>query len=609
MLQLLDINYSGSYGSSITDNVYIANNTFTGSNAVLPYVKVMAYSGITTPVIVEGNNFSGTSTALFLNNIQGGAIKSNTFTGFGTAITALSSSLDVYDNTITSTGTYGIQALEGTELKMSYAGGLLVGGRNNITNSGSNSYNLYLENSYFLMNEGENIFDVGTDGYHLYGWFPDSYSGEYRERENCFKVQGSVVDPPEHYVTLGEQGNQITDFEFTPYLTGCTQGGEGDMMVINLGNGIYDTIGIMGEGGSYSSNYILTPKSIYDSISISIRYRNYANVKTLCLQLLNSYPDSVQSLGAVSKLYLAVSKTDTTTQGITDLKTLYENLILNHSTNISLVKRCNYYVQKCKVLLLQYSSALSGFQQIINQNPASYEGLIARWDYMATSLLMQGQGGALSGVEGRGGRNWDFRFAISDLKDNESDKFDDDKFSREERKQIKQAVTTALEISKSTEKKRREVLTELSTRGDVKATKQLKVLKSLEQTVKVEKPKNIVEHMKIVAGDIQKVFVNPNAGKNASTTFIPQIFHLSQNYPNPFNPITKISYDIPQNSIVKLTIYDILGKEVIKLVNNEFKQPGRYVVDFNGTNLASSVYFYRLEAGDFIDSKKMVLVK
>jgi hypothetical protein len=606
----IDINYSGSYGSSITDNVYIANNTFLNSSAVLPYVKVMAYSGITTPVIVEGNNFTGTSTALFLNNIQGGAIKSNLFTGFGTAVTALSSSLDIYDNTITSTGTYGIQALEGTELKMSYAGGLLVGGRNNITNSGSGSDNIYLENSYFLMDEGENIFDIGTSSYHLNGWFPDSYNGEYRERENCFKVQGSVVDPPLHYVTLGEQGNQITDFVFTPYLTGCTQGGEGDVMVINLGNGIYDTIMYEGQGGPGGVGQrhafdLHNPKSIYDSISISMRYRNYANVKTLCLQLLNSYPDSVQSLGAVSKLYLAVSKTDTTTQGITDLKTLYENLILNYSDNISLVKRCNYYVQKCKVLLHQYSSALSGFQQIINQNPASYEGLIARWDYMATSLLMQGQGGSEYGVFQPG---WNSINTVDAIQ-NKSDKFNDDKFSKEERKQIKQAVTTALELSKSTEQKRREVLTELSTRGDVKAAKQLKVLKSLEQTVKVEKPKNIVEHMKIVASDIQKVFVNPNAGKNASTIFIPQVFHLSQNYPNPFNPTTKINYDIPQNSIVKLTIYDILGREVIKLVNNEFKQPGRYVVEFNGTNLASGVYFYRIEASDFTDSKKMVLIK
>ena len=181
---------------------------------------------------------------------------------------------------------------------------------------------------------------------------------------------------------------------------------------------------------------------------------------------------------------------------------------------------------------------------------------------------------------------------------------DNSPFTREERKQIKQTVTTALEVSKYTEKKREKVLTELSTRGDENATRQLKVLKSLEQTVKTEKPKSIAEHLKIVSGDIQKVFVNPNAGKNSNTIFIPQAFNLSQNYPNPFNPVTKINYDIPKNSMVKIIIYDILGREVMKLVNNEFKQPGRYVVEFNGTNLASGVYFYRIEAGDVVQKQR-----
>jgi hypothetical protein len=66
---------------------------------------------------------------------------------------------------------------------------------------------------------------------------------------------------------------------------------------------------------------------------------------------------------------------------------------------------------------------------------------------------------------------------------------------------------------------------------------------------------------------------------------------------------------ISKNSMVKLTIYDILGREVERLVNNEFKEPGRYIVEFNGTNLASGVYFYRLETEDFTQSKKMVLIK
>ena len=210
----------------------------------------MAYSGFTTPVIIEGNTFSGSNTAIFLDNIQGGAVKSNTFSDYTSAVTALSSSLDVYGNTISSERTYGIQALSGPELRMSYAYGMLLGGRNTITNSGTGTNNIYADNSYFYMDLGENIFDIGSNSHHLYGWFPDSYSSSYEETDNCFKVNGSTVDPPNNYVTLGEQGNQIRGFTFTPYLNGCTQGGDGDMMAINLGNGIYDTVGIMGEGGS-----------------------------------------------------------------------------------------------------------------------------------------------------------------------------------------------------------------------------------------------------------------------------------------------------------------------------------------------------------------------
>jgi len=90
---------------------------------------------------------------------------------------------------------------------------------------------------------------------------------------------------------------------------------------------------------------------------------------------------------------------------------------------------------------------------------------------------------------------------------------------------------------------------------------------------------------------------------------IPSDFHLYQNYPNPFNPITKISFDLSKDSKVKLIIYDILGREITRLLDNEFKRSGKYVVDFNGANLASGVYFYRIETGDFMNVKKMVLIK
>jgi subtilisin family serine protease len=83
---------------------------------------------------------------------------------------------------------------------------------------------------------------------------------------------------------------------------------------------------------------------------------------------------------------------------------------------------------------------------------------------------------------------------------------------------------------------------------------------------------------------------------------------LFDNYPNPFNPMTSIKFSIKSDRFVKVMIYDILGRLVGAPVN-EFKQKGSYQVSFDGSNLASGVYFYRIEAGDFVQSKKMVLVK
>jgi len=87
-----------------------------------------------------------------------------------------------------------------------------------------------------------------------------------------------------------------------------------------------------------------------------------------------------------------------------------------------------------------------------------------------------------------------------------------------------------------------------------------------------------------------------------------QKFELHQNYPNPFNPITLIKYQISEVSFVKLKVYDVLGNEVATLVNDE-KPAGEYEVEFNGNDLTSGIYFYQLRAGEFIQTKKMILIK
>ena len=96
---------------------------------------------------------------------------------------------------------------------------------------------------------------------------------------------------------------------------------------------------------------------------------------------------------------------------------------------------------------------------------------------------------------------------------------------------------------------------------------------------------------------------------------IPASFSLEQNYPNPFNPTTKIRYSIPaslnsskEGNFTQLKVYDLLGNEIITLVNKE-QQPGNYEVNFNGTSLASGIYFYTIRIGSFVSTKKMVLLK
>ena len=89
---------------------------------------------------------------------------------------------------------------------------------------------------------------------------------------------------------------------------------------------------------------------------------------------------------------------------------------------------------------------------------------------------------------------------------------------------------------------------------------------------------------------------------------IPTIFRLEQNYPNPFNPSTIIKFAVPERSNVVIKIYDIIGNEVLTFVNEEM-DAGWYKKDFNATALASGVYLYRMQAGSYVNIKKMILIK
>jgi len=108
--------------------------------------------------------------------------------------------------------------------------------------------------------------------------------------------------------------------------------------------------------------------------------------------------------------------------------------------------------------------------------------------------------------------------------------------------------------------------------------------------------------------EITSVEVSDPAGNLMKVTTVPSEFALAQNYPNPFNPNTNISFNLPTDANVSLTVYNIAGEKVAELVNGQVKA-GHHTVNWNASNVASGVYFYTIKAGNFTATRKMVLMK
>ena len=126
---------------------------------------------------------------------------------------------------------------------------------------------------------------------------------------------------------------------------------------------------------------------------------------------------------------------------------------------------------------------------------------------------------------------------------------------------------------------------------------------SVGDQIRLMSPARSVQYVMIESGS------NPLSVGNEKHSVIVDRFELNQNYPNPFNPQTSISYSLPRASTVALKVYDILGREVVSLINNERESEGIHKVTFDATNLPSGVYFYRLQAEDYAETKSMVLIK
>ncbi len=597
-------------------NFYMEQSGYSG-------ISIISNASMTIPIVIEWctfNTSSDTSNAILMNNITGGAIKNSNLIGFKKSIVALGSAIDIYGNRIIGcNSSYGIQCLSGSDLKLKTVSGYYLGGENYIRNYGTSSSCIYSDNSLFDINNGENHFDLNdtVDSKFLTGTLGGVPSDNVDAAKNCFHLDSINNIEANHTMTWYGMDDPVS-FTFIAYSCELTQ--PQDYMVFNYG-GYNDTVYYNpgGEGIGFNPNKAVNMqksnyKSLRDTINFNLRKRNYAVVEDKAKQLLTQYPDSLESIGMVQKLYIASLTLDQNGNKIGQLKSYLENLISSNQQNAGLTKRAFYHIQKCKVKLGQYQSALDGFQYIMTQNSYSYEGLVASWDYAATYLLM-GQGGSLSGDTEQMTEELSTpadtllnRMSRNDSKtktgsDGQKTKIfyekvktaaKDDRTRREEKvKQLEKTIETSKSDAAKTQAK-----TELAT------------MKTIKESVKIRKPNSVRTHIAIVNSDIKKIFgIGKSTSSNTKNNLIPTSFELHQNYPNPFNPSTKIAFDLPKDAKVKLVIYDILGREIKTLIHNEFRAAGKYITEFNGSNLASGVYFYRLQAGDFVSVKKMVLIK
>jgi hypothetical protein len=116
------------------------------------------------------------------------------------------------------------------------------------------------------------------------------------------------------------------------------------------------------------------------------------------------------------------------------------------------------------------------------------------------------------------------------------------------------------------------------------------------------------EENKSAWSDIRIFTILDFTGTSNNNNNVPREFKLSQNYPNPFNPVTVIKFDLPKGSHVLLQVYDANGR-LVKVLMNDYRPAGVYNIEFDASSLSSGIYFYKLNAGEFADTRKMVVIK
>ena len=592
-------------------NVIIDHNTFTGNSDLISSIvsneilNVTISDNVFNDIYSNGVSLMYTTNPMLLNNqffgttqynggayagiysyYSGGFYNCNSSTNFYDGIILDNSSPYLLNNEIWNNG-YGLYLTNNSIPIMSpsysQTQALYNAGYNKIYNNASDE--IYCDNtenyqlSYPYLYKGQNsIYDSTNSGYLVnLNYYIDPpldatdnfWGGDYNFLVDKFNPQGSL--------------------SYDPYLT--------EPGFISFCSSTIQT-------GDFSN--LTSEALLLGSANIDAYNKNYTSAETKYMQLLNQVNRPYKTQNILSRLFsnLLISRGN-----FNSAVTFFETFAQQHPADTFVCRKSHNLSIGSKVEQPNYPEAISDYNQLSITSNYQKERYYATIDKMRTIRLMldtlmnnygNGMGGDHSGLgNGLGGDHFQLgNGLLNELENNRS------------------AIINYLDgISRYS--KTRGLISRTDSKFNVLNSANSINVNNMTKKEKIELISNIVISSLVknnalcnmpLKRPINRVSSRFHKQSIKQESIIPKKYELSQNYPNPFNPSTTIKFAIPKNGVVQIKLYDITGREVKSLVN-EIKTAGYYSVTFNASDLSSGVYFYRIQANDFVQTKRMVLIK
>jgi len=583
--------------------VNIVQNHFSGGAVQVSLTSLTSYA---TTFYLYGNYFDGSSfnsgtgnygIALWGNEVYGW-FNNNIFAtnNYSTPIDLIQSEVFFFGNNpiLSQQGQYNTDfQIDG--YSTAYLGPIIddggntvwVGGQNKIEmDNGQNASNIdIVPGSSLLINNGNNCLYLNPLAYNFYivGDIYAMGTCTLEARQNFWNNS-----PPVFNVTC--KGNPAT-VDWNPATNSCQFSGTPiGIQLTDMGYGRMDTTKITSSNGGGGLSSQPTDHGLFYNVKNKRRLRDYAGSIDDAKNLVNTFDSSRYLLPTLDEMFLDYKLSDSTANQnntnalFTDLKNYLGQKIQDYQTNVSFVERAYHYYLMSLVKLRSYQEAIAGYENIMQNSPDTLLRLIASWDRADVILIMNNGGGGEPGnieIKAANELNYD----LSELLNN---------------KPVHQIAKDIFVTQKQN--------LENQTGSMLTSSKKVIYGTAVEKNITKFNPQKRIDLINKVKHDLKALL---HIGNSTSTkgTDIPKTFNLYQNYPNPFNPITNIKFDLPKDVNVTVRIYDIIGRLVTTLISNEFKKAGSYEIKWDGSNFASGVYFYRIDAGTFVTAKKMVLIK